>query len=249
VAAVFAWFWLAGGGRESRGLMLVMGLVTLLHTVPWVLVNADRDASIARYLALRDDRVWGAAALIYANEDLAGYYRDGGDFRKAVDFYRAGLAIDSSNSRRWLGIASAYEGLGEKENVLYAYRRSVETGVKSPEVYNIVLALAAQQGTLDEGFASLKAGLARDSNNVALLFYLGAGYAQYERACDKGLPYLERAAALAPQVPQIFQAMGKCYHSLGRTEETRRAFVRYLELLPNAPDAGEVRRILGEGGR
>lgn len=248
VAAAFAWFWLVGDpGLRRRG-MLLMGVVTLLHTIPWVLTNADSAASIDRSRMLRDDRVWGPAAIIYANEDLGNFYRDRKDFAKAVEYYEAGLRIDSTNSRRWIGIASAYDGLGDRANLFRAYRRAVETGTKSPEVYNAVLALGDQAGRLDEAFASLKAGLARDTANMPLHYFIGAGYAQFARSCEQALPYLERAAVLGPTVPQVFHALGKCYHNLGMKRQMAGAFGRYLELAPNAPDADEVRRLLAEAG-
>lgn len=57
---------------------------------------------------------------------------------------------------------------------------------------------------------------------------------------------LEQAAALDPRYPRVHRALGIAKARKGDVPGARASYERYLELDPNAPDAADVRRILGQ---
>lgn len=61
------------------------------------------------------------------------------------------------------------------------------------------------------------------------------------------LDYAERAAGLDPGLPLAQRALGDALGALGRRDEARAAWGRYLMLAPDAPDAREVERRIGQG--
>jgi len=69
---------------------------------------------------------------------------------------------------------------------------------------------------------------------------LGAG--QIAEACVLG----QAAAEAHPDSAQAWQFLGRCRMRRGEREAAATAFLRYLELAPNAPDASFIRAILEE---
>jgi eukaryotic-like serine/threonine-protein kinase len=69
---------------------------------------------------------------------------------------------------------------------------------------------------------------------------LGAG--EITEACVLG----QAAAEAHPDSAQAWQFLGRCRMRRGEREAARKAFLRYLELAPNAPDASFIRAILEE---
>jgi Flp pilus assembly protein TadD len=58
-------------------------------------------------------------------------------------------------------------------------------------------------------------------------------------------PLLKRAAALDPSLPDAWRNLGIARATLGDSAGARVAYRKYLKLAPDAPDAAEVRQILG----
>jgi len=56
---------------------------------------------------------------------------------------------------------------------------------------------------------------------------------------------LNRALALIPNFPQPYRSLGVIYASMGQREEAAQNYRRYVELAPNAPDAEQIRKMLG----
>lgn len=54
----------------------------------------------------------------------------------------------------------------------------------------------------------------------------------------------ERAKRDRPAEPAVYKFLGQCYMRLGKTTEGKAAYTHYLQLRPDAPDAGFIRGIL-----
>jgi hypothetical protein len=66
---------------------------------------------------------------------------------------------------------------------------------------------------------------------------------QIEAACVTG----RDVAARAPERPEAWELLGRCYMRLGDPEQARACYRRYLELAPQGEDAVFVRAIIGDG--
>ena len=245
IASAFCWMNFVGDNSTRRRMMIVMVLVTLLHTAPWVILNAQEQPSIDRFNMLRDERVWGAAAIIYANEDLGGYYRDRGDFNRAIEYYKQGLAIDSTNSRRWLVIANVYQSLGQENNMIHAFEKAVETGARDAQVHSTLGILYTRHNRIDDAIQVWKKGLSVDPNSVANAYYLGITLADHKHAYQDALPYILRTLQVNPNIPQALYSAGTCYYHLGQREEMKKYWTRFVQLAPNHPEAERIRGLIG----
>jgi Flp pilus assembly protein TadD len=59
-------------------------------------------------------------------------------------------------------------------------------------------------------------------------------------------PVLVRAVLVDPSYPDGWRHLGIARAQLGDREGARRAYKKYLALAPAAPDAADVRKILGD---
>lgn len=82
----------------------------LLLLVPWLGVNASRDASLARFDDLRPG--FARFPKAYATEELAKYYRDNGQIEKSCVLYEESVRINPRNARTRVLLGSAYFMLG-----------------------------------------------------------------------------------------------------------------------------------------
>lgn len=91
--------------------------------------------------------------------------------------------------------------------------------------------------------AFFERGLRIQPNNAMLNFHQGATYAK-EGNNSNALLYLENARRLAPELPDPYKFIAYIYKKQGRLKEAADHFARYLELQPNAIDAGRISKEL-----
>ncbi len=227
-----------------RKILLVACWVTMLGTLPWILVNAQVESSLARFNTLRDERLWGAAALIYADEDLGGYHRDRKDYAKAIEYYREGLAIDSTNSRRWLVIANAYQMNGENDLAIHALDKAVQLGTRSLQTHAQLGQMYSQRGEFEKAVAVWKKALEQDQSQAAFSYYIGATLSEHLGKPEEGLTYLLKANEAFPNTPEMLYALGATYNALGEKEKMRENWGKLLQVAPNHPEAERINKIL-----
>jgi tetratricopeptide (TPR) repeat protein len=78
-------------------------------------------------------------------------------------------------------------------------------------------------------------------DNAMVLFHLGATYVKGGDS-KNGLPYLEKAQQLQPDLPDIYNFLARAYRNVGRNEEAIKVFELYLKMRPNSRDAAEIRQ-------
>jgi beta-barrel assembly-enhancing protease len=103
---------------------------------------------------------------------------------------------------------------------------------------------------LDRLLAAAPADLAATPDKRAELLYF-RGEARRQRAkpgdAELALADLEAAVAAGNEPAPAHRALGELHRSAGRGDAARSSFERYLQLAPDAPDAGMVRQTLKEG--
>jgi hypothetical protein len=100
----------ADRGEIWPGLRSAAAWVTVLLAWPWFAVNADRDASLNRFIEVRSGFTPYAHA--YASQDVAKYFRDTGDWRRAVTFYEDAVLTFPQSARFHALLADGYLALG-----------------------------------------------------------------------------------------------------------------------------------------
>lgn len=105
--------------------------------------------------------------------------------------------------------------------------------------------------------------------SLAIVFCLGIGHAEAQNISDEAMRYFGRgqaavemakspadyepairefkqAARLAPDWPDVYYNLGLLQEKVGRYDNAIRNLRKYLELSPNASDAGEVKQFIAK---
>ena len=72
------------------------------------------------------------------------------DYNQAVVYYRQALEVDDSNRDANLGLAEAYQGLGQDSYAESVYQDMLEEDDSQAEIYELLAQLYIQQSKLDE---------------------------------------------------------------------------------------------------
>ncbi len=94
----------------------------------------------------------------------------------------------------------------------------------------------------------LRAALAQDPENVALLNALGYTLADRTDRHQEALGYIQRALAQKPDDPSILDSMGWVQYRLGNNTEALRYLHQAIKLLPNAEIAAHLGEVLWVSG-
>ncbi len=93
--------------------------VGLLLLWPWLAVNVDREASLERFANIKAD--FPTFPRAYATEELAKYYRDHGDLRRAVPLYEECVRIYPKNPRTRILLGSSYYAVNRVDEAIQQF--------------------------------------------------------------------------------------------------------------------------------
>jgi tetratricopeptide (TPR) repeat protein len=195
--------------------------VALLLAWPWFAVNADRDASVRRFVDVRLG--FAPYARAYASQDVAKHFRDAGDWTRAVALYEDAVRAFPRGARFHALLAEGYLAQG----------REAEARGQRDEV------LALTPGFYDE--KARRAVLRRDYGTALELYrsivrrvpgahaaWGGLGFAAFKSGLlDEALAAFSRAGELADVAEYDYYA-GVVSASLGRWDEAVARFRRSL---------------------
>ncbi len=121
------------------------------------------------------------------------------------------VEADSTDGQTWLKIAMANQGLGKLDEAIEAYKTAAANGKEAAANKRLASIYIAQ------GQAAQKAGKIADALE------------NYKTSVE----YLENAS--------IYKVMGNLYSKAGKFSNANEAYIKYLELKPNAPEADDVK--------
>lgn len=238
-----AWRFFIPAGRLRNGLLLAATAITILHTIPWILVNSDQDSAIARFNVLLKNSLWGENAF-KVNEELALYYREHQDYRRSIDYYREFLKTDSTNYRIWGNIGDMYRLLGDEDQEIENYRRAADLGTASPAVYRNLGGLYGARLRYDDAIAMMKRSLALSPHQVDLINGIGALLLNKTGSCQEALGYFTQAIAEDSTYVLAYVNAAKCALISGDRPQARSLLGRYLAVRGTGIEADRVRELL-----
>jgi tetratricopeptide (TPR) repeat protein len=244
LASVF--FWLNGveSQNDRLKLLVVMVVVTALHSAAFVIVNADRERSIARFEILPDGRLWGSNARAYAYEDLSAYYRDRRESARASEFTEKCLAADSTSSRRWVNASVVFQTSGEKQKEIRAYEKAIQLGTGFAWVYGNLGSEYITLGRIDEADTLLHKALELDPGLPMAAYNLGSLLGNMKHNYEEGFYFLSRAVETDSTFASAWLNAGTCLYELRRFREMVPYYERFVQLAPDHPLAPDIKRLI-----
>jgi tetratricopeptide (TPR) repeat protein len=240
IASVALWNRLALDQRVKRSLLIMMAGITFLHTLAFILVNADTDRAISRFSDLQDLRLWAPHACAGASEGLGIYYREHGNYQRALECYQRYIEFDSTNSRVWNRIAYAHQLMGDHEGELASEEKALQYGDSSWQMYLNLGSLYGARGENEKAIAMNRKVLELHPGSAIACNNLGFALIKRNKAYLEALPYFLEAIAIDSTYATAYLNAGLCNFILGRTKEMRFYYESYLQLRPDAPERGTI---------
>ncbi|HUU30124.1 MAG TPA: tetratricopeptide repeat protein [archaeon] len=169
-----------------------------IHMVPWVLVNADEELSLARYeRILSGGSLHSVHARAFGHEEVAIYYRERELYAQAESHFRKAIEADSSSYRLYTGLAGAYQGQGKLEDVRAALKHAVKLEPENLMAnYNFALFLH-ETDSLDQSLHYFRKVIEIKPDYIPALLYLGLIYLKLEDY-SQALDHYQRVLQLDP---------------------------------------------------
>lgn len=224
------WLSLRSGREPGRRAVTLIAGACVLHTIPWIVVNADRDRAVSMTLDMvsRDGHyiergAWANRAFSYLLLE-EGYAEDSAEVAErsvrvagdARDLYNAGIAAD---------------GKGDREGAIEWFRRAIAARPDYELPYHDLAKLYMREGNAAEAEAVLRERLARGEDAVSL-YLLGLAFGRQSRV-DESIDAMRRCVELDDTHAEAWSTLGVGYASAGRIAEARVALERSLELNPD----------------
>jgi tetratricopeptide (TPR) repeat protein len=132
-------------------------------------------------------------------------------------------------------IGRAYRETEYLDEAIAEFKKTIALNPKHPGAhYCLGLSYLLKDGTLKlkEAAAEFRSELASYPEEFLAIYNLGV-VCVIERQYEEGAIWLEKAARLRPQNPEVFLFLGNAYHGLSRFDKAVEAFERCLRLNPD----------------
>ena len=209
--------WLAMMGpseTRTRG-VVVMALITVVHTAGWVGVNARGEGSLLRFDALLDFRAISPRAMAIAYEEVGDYRRERRDVHGAVDAFARMVVLDSTNARRWTVLANAEAIAGNGPAARIAYEKAIAWGSVDPETHTNLAIVLFAGGDVDAALGRIRTAVALDTLDATAVYTYGQMLFEGKRDMQGALPWFERALHLDPRNHHARSYADRCRAALG----------------------------------
>ena len=204
---------------EARSrMMIMMVLVTLLHSIPWIALNGTEGA-IDRYKVLQDGRLWGRETLAYSYEDLGILYREQGQLDQAQQSFERSIGFDTTNPRRWVMLADVFQAQKQWSRMLHAYEMAILARTTIPAVYLKTAGMYQEKGNADKAIGILQQGLRTLPTERAIAFGLGVLEESEKKDFQSALSYYRRTIKIDSTFAEAYLRAAECCRQLGLKSE------------------------------
>ncbi len=208
-------------------------LISLLHTIPWIILNSDEDAVISRAERLAETPWWTGHAKANFHDELAVYYFEQENKEKAYEHFK--LAYQNEASERLL---FSYAGAAYKTNRLQEaaqlYHKLLPTGYSEQQVNNFLAEIYFNMDSLAQSEKYFKNVIRINPNKTNALFNLGVINNELGDYAES-IRYFENVTRLDPAREDAWIYLGVLHFSTGNYPKALEIFQKVLEFRPRDP--------------
>ncbi|MFI5253703.1 MAG: tetratricopeptide repeat protein [Bacteroidota bacterium] len=243
---IYIWNRFIEDDTNRRRFMVVMTVITLLHTISWITVNAKSERSYKRFVMLGDDRLWSKKSLANAYDELSSYFSKYGNHREALYYSLKYLKIDSQNPRLLTNAGVSYSKLGDTAKALILFRKAADNGSDDKRTYFLVGKDLKKNHKMEEALYYLRLGLFHDSTSADANNEVGKILSSDAKTLDESLPYFLRAIRLDSAFADPYKNAAQYYSLKHNTGQMNYYVDKYLHLRPNDPEIQMLRQKMEE---
>jgi Tfp pilus assembly protein PilF len=233
IAAIALWNTIEYERKLKYRILIMLCVVSLLHTGLWISVNADETKAVKRFKILPDNYLWGKHAHISAYEELAVYYRDRGDYEEAIQYYQKYITLDSTNQRLWRQLAGAFQVAGQTTKAIEVYETMVHLGMDNYQIITNLGVLLSNEQRFPEALVLFKRAEECAPEDPTVKYNIGVTIIKSEHAYKKAIPYFLCAIQLDSTYSQAYYKAAQCYSILGDSTKADQMITQLLKLNQN----------------
>ncbi|UCF06014.1 MAG: tetratricopeptide repeat protein [bacterium] len=205
--------------RVPNILSVFVFAVIVVHTVPWIMLNADEERSRTRFIDLVDNGFWSDYARGYGYSSLGFYFKQRGDTQRMNAYTRAASEADPGNIRYTYNLATTYAGLGRNSEAVALYRRVIDRDPDYTEARNNLGVLLWKMGKLDLAEKELSEIVRLDSTYIMCFEPLASIYA-WKGQIGNTITLYRKARDLGYDLSSYITELGTQLYGEGRIDES-----------------------------
>jgi tetratricopeptide (TPR) repeat protein len=204
--------------RVPKTLSIIVVAVIVVHTAPWIMLNADEERSRTRFIDLVDNGFWSEYARGYGYSSLGFYFKQRGNKQRMTAYTRAASEADPGNIRYAYNLATTYAGLGQNSEAAALFRRVLDRDPDYTEARNNLGILYWKMGRLDLAEMELSEIVRRDSTYVMCFEPLSNIYA-WTGKMENTITLYRKALDLGNDLGPYITELGTQLYAEGRIED------------------------------
>ncbi|HBL17778.1 MAG: hypothetical protein A2X36_11295 [Elusimicrobia bacterium GWA2_69_24] len=218
-------------GKGSSGRRRIMIALAGGHILALGVATLARNRVYADTVLIWQDVVASYPRNHRAHNNLANAYYDRGDFDRALEHYRAALAIDPSYAGSYTNLGNIYLARGDDSAAFGWYQKAVAVNPTIAGLHVNLGNIYYRRGEPDRALAEFRQAARLDPNYAEARYSMGlaleakkdlaAARAEYQAALD-----------LKADLPDAHNNLGRLLFLAGRHAEAEQAYRRALALQP-----------------
>jgi protein O-GlcNAc transferase len=166
----------------------------------------------------------------------------------AVEFLRRAIAINPTDGSTYINLGKAFEGLGQLDDAIAAWRKSLELRPNADAAFNLGLTLHGR-GQLNDAIVAYRQALELKSDHPEAYIALGNALNSTSQFAEAAQAY-QHAIRLKPDYAEAYNNLGIALKNMGQLDQAIAAYHQALRLKPQYVSAhtnlGNVLGNIGE---
>ncbi len=212
-----------------RSVGLILTTVAFVHTVPWILVNADADKAIKRFKLLIQTK--SVRSPWYAHEELGIYYRELGMVDQAIEEYRGSVNASPSNARLRLSLGALYWEKELYDQAIQEYEQAIAINPNLAFAYYNLACVYVYKEMYDQAIYEYEQAIAINPRLAMAYYHLGMVY-QKKNLYDQAIRALTEYLSMKPDDANAHFELGCIYEKQNRWSQATSEWKKALTLNP-----------------
>ncbi len=215
-------------GTAASG--MIIGAI-LVHTLPWILVNADQDRSVEMTLAMVVDDPHYANPAARAPKSMGVILSRAGYHEAAAELFRTAAENQGDDPQNLFNLGTNSARRGKYDQAISYLRRAIEAEPRYEDAYLNLATAELKAGNLVDAEKTLRSLLSIAPDQAKAHYQLGTLLGGQGRA-DEAINSLRECVRIAPEHVEGWANLGVMQARLGQTKEARVSFKEALSLEP-----------------